>query len=795
MTVDALAELRVVDLSRGVGGAYASKLFADAGADVVIVEPPAGSPLRWVSDHGTLPADGPDGALFRFLAAGKRSLVGELGDPTVDELIAGADVVIEDFPAGVAEAAGLLDRPGLVVVSLTAFGRGPYQDRPANDFIAQAVAGSIAARGLPEREPIYASGRLSDLAAGIFAAPAALAAVRAARSTGAATHIDVSAAEAIYICTNLYSDLMFRLLGFVPPTPSRNLPFPGIERTLDGWVGLNTNSRQKLDDLLVMIDRADLVEHADVRTDPVRKADFESSARAWLAARPTEEIIELATAFRIPVAPVGSGETITSIDHFVERGVFVDEHYGNLAPRSYYRIGDDRPGPTRPAPTLGDRLESIDQHTPVAAPSAAAAATDGSADAGATPPTLPLAGMKVLDLTAWWAGPSCTQLLAALGADVIHVESIQVIDAMRPAAALFFVDRDQWWEYSAFFLSINPNKRGITLDMNSEEGRRLLRGLIEWADVLVENYTPRVAEGWGVTWDEVRAINPSIVMARMPAFGLDGPWRDRVGFAQTMEQVSGLSWCTGYADGPPVMPQGPCDPLGGMHAAFAVLSALERRDRTGEGAFIECPLVESALNLAAERVIEFSAYGDPGQRLGNRSRERAPQGVYRCAGNEQWLALSVDDDARWTGLVDALGSPAWAKDPALSTVTGRIDAHDQIDEHLAAWATERELADAVDTLLAHGVPAAPVTDARKVLDQQIFVERGFSEWIEHPVVGRQLISSIPYRWSGISRWLRTPAPTLGQHNAEVLTDILGLSADEIDALAAAGVIGTRPVGV
>jgi crotonobetainyl-CoA:carnitine CoA-transferase CaiB-like acyl-CoA transferase len=402
--------------------------------------------------------------------------------------------------------------------------------------------------------------------------------------------------------------------------------------------------------------------------------------------------------------------------------------------------------------------------------------------------------VKVVDTTVWWAGPSATQLFAALGADVIHVESIQAIDGMRPAAAQPFAAMDEWWERSSFFLGINPNKRDLTLDLGSERGRELLMGLVEWGDVMVENLAPRVMDGWGITWERLHAVNPRLIMCRMPAFGLDGPWRDLIGFAQTMEQVSGLSWATGYRDGAPIMPNGPCDPAGGMHAAFALLVALQRREATGEGSFVESPLVESALNLAAEELLEFSGLGRVGERLGNRSRERAPQGVYRCEGDEQWVALSVEDD-RWPALVELLGSPAWATAPALSTAEGRFAAHDEIDAHLAEWFAGRSRDDVWRELVGRGIAAAPVVDHRSVSTFELFTERGFFEVAEHPVAGAIALPGMPYRWSGIDRWIRTPSPTLGQHNHEVLSGVLGLDADEIRRLEDDQVVGTRPLGL
>ena len=582
---------------------------------------------------------------------------------------------------------------------------------------------------------------------------------------------------------------MFRMLGFVPPTPGRMLVFPGIERTADGWIGLNTNSRQKLEDLTILVGREDLLGESDLRSDPDRKAQFEASTKAYLEQHTTEEILDLAIAMRIPVAPVGNGELLPTFDHFIERGIFTDELYGNTAPRPHYTIDGVRPRARTAAPSLADGTPPDDvaaEWTTEGAKTPAAAPTDTSG--------LPLAGLKVVDLTAWWAGPSATQLLAALGADVIHVESIQVIDAMRPAGASAFAATPDWWERSCFFLSINPNKRDITLDLSSDRGRELLLELIDWADVLVENFTPRVLASWGITWEKLHERNPGLIMCRMPAFGLDGPWSDRVGFAQTVEQVSGMSWATGYADGPPVTPNGPCDPLGGMHSAFSIMVALRQRELSGTGSLIESPLVESALNLAAEELLEYSAFGLLGERLGNRSRQHAPQGVYRCTGDDSWIALSVDDDT-WPALVRVLGEPEWSQNPALATVPGRFDAHDEIDGHLNEWFVSRAVDDAVRILTSAGIAAAPVVDHRDVVTHPLFEDRGFAEWIEHPVTGRILVTAMPFRYSGIDRWLRLPAPTLGQHNHEVLSSILGLDKDEIEELEAQRIIGTRPLGV
>jgi crotonobetainyl-CoA:carnitine CoA-transferase CaiB-like acyl-CoA transferase len=285
-------------------------------------------------------------------------------------------------------------------------------------------------------------------------------------------------------------------------------------------------------------------------------------------------------------------------------------------------------------------------------------------------------------------------------------------------------------------------------------------------------------------------------MVRMPGFGLSGPWRDRTGFAQTMEQVSGMAWVTGLADGAPLIPRGACDPMAGMHAVVALLVALDERERTGRGSIVEMTMVEAALNAAAEQVVEQSAYGILLHRDGNRGPVAAPQGVYACRGDEQWVALAVATDAQWQGLRAALGEPEWAADPALVSAGGRRAAHDRLDEALSGWCSRHDRDELVELLADHGVPTAPVLAPRDITVNPQMRARAFFESVEHPVVGTHDLPGLPFRLSGRDTgWLRSPPPTLGQHNDEVLGGILGLGHEEIEALRADGIIGDRPVGL
>jgi crotonobetainyl-CoA:carnitine CoA-transferase CaiB-like acyl-CoA transferase len=406
--------------------------------------------------------------------------------------------------------------------------------------------------------------------------------------------------------------------------------------------------------------------------------------------------------------------------------------------------------------------------------------------------------MRIIDATTWWAGPISTHILALLGADVVHVESIQRIDGSRSVGGTFAAQHEAWWECSFIYLSTNTNKRGITLDLSSPKGMKIFESMIAEADALVENFSPRVMDGFGLDWAKVQSLNPRCHYVRMPAFGLDGPWSEHVGFAATMEQMAGLSWLTGHREDQPRIQRGPCDPLAGVHAAFARLVAMAERDTSGRGQFIECAMIEAALNVTAEQVAEYTAYGNLMERQGNRSPEAAPQGLYPCAGHHasehpQWLALSITSEAQWGRLLAWLGDPAWAG--KIGTTLAERRAHqDTIDEALGRVFAQRDLGDSVDELVAAGIPAAAIVDPRALTGHPQLAARGFMEEVDHPVVGRQSTMGAPFRFASVDRWLHHAAPTLGQHNAEILTE-LGYGPEEIEQLKTEKVIGHWPEGV
>ena len=783
-----LSHLRVIDFTSGIAGGYCTKLLADAGADVIKVEPADGDPLRrWTSSHTDLHGD--DSALFRFLAHGKRSVIGAPDEAGVLELVATADVVVEGWSTADAERYDYTGRfPGLVVLAITPYGRGgPLSDRATTEFIVQAESGGLVGRGGPDQVPIQAGGRISEWVGATFAAVAVSAAAWRATHRGHGEYIDFSTAATMTIAGGNYANLIHNLGGSPPiTTVHRTFETPSVEPTLDGYVGFCTNSRQQFDDFLLLIERPDLLGDEELARAPGRQKHWDrwnQIVHEWTPKFTTAEIVRRASELRIPVAPVHSGENVMGCEQFVARDVYVDDPTRAFKmPRRPWSIDGEAPPPPLPAPRLGEHVGKIDARKP-----ARPAQPVG-------PHSLPLDGVRVLDLTAWWAGPISAGMIAALGADVIHVESTSRPDGMRMTGALFGME-GPWWERSGHYLASNTNKRGLTLDLTKPRGLELLKQLIAQSDAIIENFTPRVMGNFGLEWETIQKINPRCILVRMPAFGLSGPWRDNTGFAQTMEQVTGLAWVTGHPWDQPRIQRGPSDPNAGMHAAFALIVGLAERDVTGKGHHFEVTMVEGALNAAVEIALEYSAYGAVLERDGNRSPNAAPQGLYAGAGWENWLAISIETDEQWQALRRALGDPAWARDPSLSTIEGRRAAHDALDERLAEWTRDRDVHEAARLLVEHGVPAAAGVDPRRTTEHPQLVARRFYEFVDHAVVGPQPLPTVPFRFASVDRWLRSPAPMLGEHNEAILGGLLGLSRDELDQLVTDGIIGNRPKGV
>jgi crotonobetainyl-CoA:carnitine CoA-transferase CaiB-like acyl-CoA transferase len=379
------------------------------------------------------------------------------------------------------------------------------------------------------------------------------------------------------------------------------------------------------------------------------------------------------------------------------------------------------------------------------------------------------------------------------------------VDGWRGAGAAQQAER--WWETSPSFAGTNRNKLGITLDLRQPRGVELLKRLVAIGDVVVENYTPRVMGNFGLAYEQLREIQPRIIMASLPAYGSTGPWSDYSGFAFPVEEMAGFPQLTGYAgDGVPRRwGNAAADAIAGLHGAYAILAALEHRRRTGEGQQFDLSQVETLTSFHGEPILDYQVSSRLPRLRGNRHDVYAPHGLYPCrAGNGAephaasavdgpWVAISVTNERQWRSLCQCIGESGWLEDGRFSDPASRHRHQDALDEGIARWTSARDRLDVMRALQAAGVPAMPVMSSEDLLDDEHLRARGYFQSTSRPEIGSHTHGLL---WAHFSRSpieLKHPAPTLGQHNADVFAGLLGLSHAEIDDLLSQQVAGQTPV--
>lgn len=398
-----------------------------------------------------------------------------------------------------------------------------------------------------------------------------------------------------------------------------------------------------------------------------------------------------------------------------------------------------------------------------------------------------LKGIRFADLTWAGAGPFSTKIFSDFGADVIKIESATRLDSVRTGGP--FKDRKYGVNRSGYFASRNTGKKSLVLDLKSEEGRRLVFDVIRRSDVISNNFGPGAMDRMGLSYEAVRATKPDIVYLSMPMYGESGPRAELLGVGMTISAVTGLMWSTGYRPEDPVGPgtHYPDHAANPYHAAFAVLAALRRKRLTGEGMKIDLSQVESTINFIGTAVTECAVTGRDRPQIGNGSTEMAPHNIFRCTGDDAWVAIVATTDDEWQALARVIGGAGLADDPRFATMRNRIARRDELERLVSDWTATRGANNVALTLLQAGVPAALVANSRYLIenDPQL-AARGYWQRIEHPELGNSLYASPPYRIDGERVELTRP-PLLGEHNREILTGLLGLDTEEIDRLEASGV--------
>jgi crotonobetainyl-CoA:carnitine CoA-transferase CaiB-like acyl-CoA transferase len=413
-----------------------------------------------------------------------------------------------------------------------------------------------------------------------------------------------------------------------------------------------------------------------------------------------------------------------------------------------------------------------------------------------------LAGVRILDLTQIAAGPYATLLLGYMGAEIIKVESCSRMDINRgparptPESYRMYpqsIPGERPWNRAAHHIQRNVNKRSLTLDLAKPAGKALFFKLAAICDALIENYRASVLDRLGLGYAELCRVNPQLVYVKISSQGANGPETDYGSLGSTLEQTAGLASITGYPDGRPLMTNETYpDPVVGILAVGALMTALRRRRQTGNGAFVDLSQREAAVTLLGEAVVDYSLCGRVAAPVANRHPQMVPHGVYPCQGDDMWLAIAVSSEAEWCGLCRAIGQPELAADARFSTLFGRRRNQRDLDELLAAWTQAHDHYQAMQILQAHGVLAGPVLTAGEVIADPHLEARTFWDTVEHPEAGTYRQVSTPWKLSKHPRCGTSPAPGLGEHNHHILGELLGLSAQEIATLEAQGIIGTRP---
>ncbi len=808
-----LAPYRVLDLT-DVRGQLGGMILADLGADVIRVEPPEGSAARRV---GPLLEDGAQTERSLSFAAynrNKRSVVLDLesaaGRRTLLELVRESDFLLDSGPPSTLDELGLdfarltRENDQLVQVRTTPFGQeGPMAAAPAADLTIAALAGPMSVQGDPDRAPVRLSVPQAWRHAGAEAAVAALIGHARMRTTGRGVFVDVSAQSAL-TWTMLNASLAHATQGFDYARQGSDLQIgpialPTVHACRDGHVvtlGLGRLFRQLHDWILasgvVDPERARREDWPTYDRRLFRGGEFVIPPEElggiidrFLETRTKGELFEPGLERGATIAPVQRLDELLDFRQLVERDAFVETRLPSgvtvRAPGPFARPSQTPLDRFEPAPRLGadtdDVLDELER-TP---------RRRTRAPIPTTPAVLPLEGLKVVDYSWVGVGPISAKYLADHGADVIRVESSARADNLRTAGP--FKDDVAGWNRSHFFGEFNTSKRSLALDLKHERAGEVNERLLGWADVVVESFTPGAAERAGIGWDSARRINPGVIMVSTCLMGQSGPLAGVSGYGYHAAAVAGFTELTGWPDRAPVGPWNAyTDTVAPRFLTATLLAAIDHRRRTGQGQHVDLAQLEAALHFLAPEILALQATGTRFERIGNRSTDAAPQGVYPCAGDDEWCAIAIESDEQWQALATLLGRPDWAIDPRLHDAAGRAAEHDAIDARLADWTRSWKPRDLMRSLLDAGIPAGHVQRSRDLQRDPQLATRGFYREFEHGEMGRMPYSGHQFRISGYEHGPRGPAPLLGADSFEVLNETLGFEAEAIAELMAAGAI-------
>ncbi len=770
-----LEGIRVVEFGGGVGLAYLSKLFADLGADVVRFETEDVERVR------QRPHD-----VHRWLNANKRSVSVEL-----ERWVEGADLVLHDLgptraqTAGVEYAALSAHRSDIVVCSFTGFGStGPYADYAAEEITTMHGSSwgflSPSAADDPTLPPLKAPGHHSTIMVAHVAGAAALAAVDKAQRTGIGDHVDFS----VFACSAKITETAPAGALFTGSDASRLgvktvVPW-GTYACADGMVQVICPEQVQWEGLLELMGNPDWADTGMFDDNNLRRDNADLVhlyLGEWFASQTVAEVYAAAQSVPLCLSPVNTMSQLADDPHYASRDFFRTTPGGTTVPGPGFVID-------QPWWSLRSDAADIGQHNDEQWHPAAQSHWGGDASDGGG---RPLEGIRVCDFTWVWAGPMCTQVLAHLGADVIRLESPEHPCLFRrlpfnPPELPLTPDTN------GIFQTYNTDKRSLGIDLRHPDAVEVVRRLVAASDVVVENFAVGTMASLGLGVEDLRAMNPNVVVVSLSGYGQTGPSAHYMAYGPAGGAVGGLYSANGYPGG------SPCetgvavgDPGTGITAAWATVAALVARRRTGAVAYIDVAMVEAVAATVGELWMEFLETGTDPVPRGNRDGGYAPHGIFPSAGEDQWVSIACPDEASWDALCSVV--PGLGEDERFVTVKGRLHHEDELSAFMSAWTRERDRWEVTRELQAVGVAAFPSLAPLELwtADPQL-AARGMTGRPLHTVTGPRPVPGVPWLLDHSPNGLRRAAPCVAEHSDDVLETVLDFTTAEIDGLVARGAI-------
>ncbi len=780
-----LAGMRVLELAQDIAGPYGGKLLRDLGAEVVKVEPPGGDRSRL---RGPFPNNRPDperSSLFHYLNDGKRlqqlDLEQAADRDSFRELCRWADILVENEGPGGLKRFGLgwdelhQLKPRLVLVSVSPFGlSGPRAGWHGDDLVAFHSSGF--AFGFPALQvesldlpPLNAPSYGAAFLAGELIAAAAVHGLLLVQRDDQGAQLDLSLQEAI-AAVNQSQFNAFERTGAVrrQATTSPSNPVVPLLPCNDGWVAISPREEHQWIRWLDVIGNPAWGQEprfANRRARAEHWSELYPLLAAWTAERSRLDIFERAQAARVACYPLGVPTDLFTSPQLAAREFFVDADRSSIeslrVPGVPYEIED----------AGGKERKGAEDAAGVGVRSAVGAKARECRSPDPQPicrPTLPLQGVRVVDFSWVLTGPICTKFLAALGAEVIKVES-----RARPDLS----QRDNSWE------ELNPSKRSITLNLKHPRARELARQLIGVSDVVVENFSAGVMERLGLGYDALSALNPKLIMASSSALGRSGPERDRVAYGTLIQCFTGWAALSAHPGQPPRSAAGIwTDPLTASLETMLLLAAIWRQRATGRGCFFDISMAEATIAALPEPILAWSLNQELLEPRGNRDPLFAPQGCYPSAGEDRWLALSVQDDAAWRRLCQLIGRPDLLAAPDLANASGRHVRHDELDTAISAWTRTHPADQAAAQLQAVGIAATPTLTPADVLTDEHLAVRNFVSQVESLAGGNRATLGFPWLIDGQRPADFRRPPAVGEDNDDIFGRLLGLDRVEYHRL-------------